>query len=305
MTGGLWKRLTLFFAPRLGRGDNVEGEAASPSPTASLLNPLDQMRHHALDDLENQRQDRLRQEALLEERRKAEAHQTEMRADIVLLHQQLETGFGEADMRASSESLKNHCQSFQALDRDQLSQMAVWAVMERFNDEALLWAWNELESRLQAHDLSWPPPSGMVPNASPAEKAQHFDLYKEMLRKAFLRGPLLRHADLILGIVPAWRSLYPQKGGAVWTQTVYEGVASALASRRLQAIDQLAEKHHEHLDQAIAQALAPELQSIQERLSSGVSSFVEARNLSDEAVAVCQRIGPKVVWEFLAPLLPE
>jgi hypothetical protein len=151
--------------------------------------------------------------------------------------------------------------------------------------------------------LHWPLPGGLSPHADKEEVEEHSTLHLELLRKAFLKGPLLRYADLMLGIVPAWRSLYPERGGAVWTESVYEAVAGALAARRLDVIEKVAEKDQEFLDGQVAEALTRELRLIQDRLLGGVASVAEARNLSDQAVAVCQRVAPEVVWSLLAPKL--
>jgi hypothetical protein len=295
-----WQRVGAFFTPHLGPD---EAPSTPPSPLKAALDPLDHIRHQALQEVAYQQTDQMRENSLAQEQTQALAHQAAMRADIVELHRQLETGFDEEGLLAFSEDLKNHCQVFKSQDLDQLSQMAVWAVMGRLQQEALNWAWKDFEQRLESHAVRWPRPSGLSPNADEDEIRQHCALHREILRKAFLKGPLLRYADLMLGIVPAWRSLYPERGGTVWRESVFEAVAGALAARRLDVIEKVAEAHQEYLDKRVADALSTELRPIQERLSMGVATVAEARNLSDQAVAVCQRVAPDIVWSYIVDKL--
>ncbi|MBT9582481.1 hypothetical protein IV102_03970 [bacterium] len=294
-----WERVSAFFTPHLGKDEDSTSHGDADDPVKAALDPLDHIRHQALQEVAYQQTDQMREQSLALERADALNHQADMKADILALHQHLETGFDEESLLAFSQDLKEHCKVFRSKDLDQLSQMSVWAVMGRLQQEALDWAWNDFEQRLQSHGLNWPVPSGLAPHADPEEVKQHCRLHREMLRKTFHRGPLLRYADLMLGIVPAWRSLYPERGGTVWRESVYEAVAGALAARRLDVIEKVAEAHHDYLDKQVAEALSAELRPIQERLSGGVASVAEARNLSDQAVAVCQRVAPDIVWNFL------
>lgn len=296
-----WERFRAFLDQTFGGGEAPPAGTSQPGPLKHLLDPIDQLRQQALRLREDE--DQVRQQSLDLERQTALEHQREMRTDILELHRQLETGFDLDRLEQLSAALKEHCQEFRDQSRDELTEMAMLAVVSHFHQESLLWAWQEFEKRRLAHGVRWPEPLGLAPNADEEEVAEHRRLQLEQARAQFLQGPLVALADLMLGIVPSWRSLYPERGGAVWCHTVFEGVAGALAAARWQAIEKLADQHHQELEERIAAALGPELAGVQERLSRGVSSLAEARSLSEQVVARCQEVAPKAVWAYLEPLL--
>lgn len=294
-----WEKFQAFLAEHLGTQRSQPNQA---SPLHHLLDPLEHLRQEALRLRETQDQARAR--GLEEERQESLVHQAFMREDILALHKQLETGFGLDQLEQLSLALKQHCHDFRSQASDQLIQMAMLAVEARFHQEALAWAWDQFEKVRQSHGVEWPVPGGLSPNADAEEVAEHCRLHLKMAHEQFLAGTLMVVSDLILGVVPAWRSLYPERGGAVWQQTVFEAVAGAMAAARWQKIEKLAAEHHAALEERIAGALGAELAGIQQRLARGVSSVAEARSLSDEAIERCQKVAPQVVWEYLAPLLP-
>lgn len=294
-----WEKFQAFLADRLGTQRTKPTQA---SPLHHLLDPLEHLRQEALKLRETEDQARAR--GLEEERQVAQVHQSQMREDILELHRQLETGFNLDQLEQLALLLKQHCHDFRSQASDQLIQMAMLAVEDRFHREALAWAWEHFEAVRQAHGKAWPVPGGLSPNADAEEVAEHCRLHLKLAREEFLGGTLMVISDLILGVVPAWRSIYPERGGAVWQQTVFEAVAGAMAAARWQKIERLASEHHAALEERIAGALGAELAGIQQRLAQGVSSVAEARSLSDEAIGRCQKVAPQVVWEYLAPLLP-
>lgn len=287
-----WERVRKYFQQPLGTDPQPEGGLVQ------LLQPLDLLRHQALNEALKDREQSQHQEKVADHRQVLET-QARMRQEILELHAKLRTGLGEAELESISANLKAHCKAFRAPRPDELNELAMLAVMARFHLEALRWAWEDFQRRLDEAGLSWPDPTGMAPHADPDEVEQHRRLHFKELNEGFLRGPFIRFADLILGAVPVWGKLYPDPQGAVWRETIFEAVAAALACRRLSHLEAVAEREHAFLEECITRALASELGPLQRRLAAGVSSVAEARNLSDQAVAVCQRVAPEVVWNAL------
>lgn len=298
---GFWSALSAFFQQRLGSAPAPP--MPPPGPLEEVLGPLDELRQKALQTPADQ--DAVRQKALEAERSQTQLQHQAMLEDILQLHQRLGTGFDEARLRELSEQLKGHCLEFRSQSPGTLVQWATAAIGARFHRQSLEWAWDEFERRRLQAGMEWPGPGGLAPHADAEEVESHRRLQHSLSQRQFVQGTLSILADLMLGIVPSWRSLYPERGGTVWVGTVYEAVAGALAGARWRQIAHCASLHQADIEALLARALGTELDDIERRLKQGVSSLAEAQELSEQAVARCRQVAPEVVWQFLQPLLPS
>lgn len=296
MPDSFWERIRGLFRRHLGPEPSPSEQA---SPLAQLLQPLDLLRHQALVEQVQARQ-ASDQQASAEEQQRLEQDQQALRTDILELHALLSTKLDETDLERMGENLKQHCREFRAPRPDELNEIAMLSVMARLHKESLEWAWHDFEKRLERAGLNWPEPTGLAPHADETEVAEHRRLHRRELQRRFVEGPFLRFADLMLGVVPIWRTLYPQRGGAVWRESVYEAVAGALACGRFAQLEALAERDRDELEKRIAAGLSEQLAPLQQRLTAGVNSVMEARNLSDQAISICQRSAPDIVWNHLS-----
>lgn len=309
-----WQRIQGHFRTLFGgsvpaasdsKGDDTEKShhIAPFLSTLQVLHDLDKARQalqesNSPDSLDNQRQ-----AALEDEKNQILQLQTQMLSDILDLHQRLETGLHQEALTGLSQRLKDHCSEFKGYHDDHLSHMAMYAVMQRFHQESLLYGWQCLNGDLCKRNIAWPEPTGLGPSTDEEERRHARQLQYRTIQESFLAGPLIRYADLMLGIVPVWRAVYPQRGGSAWNNTVYQAVGGALACQRHEQILKLAEQHHDHLEQLVAQQLTGRLEEIQTRLAAGVQSIAAAWSLTDEAVRLCQKTAPDAVWSFLSPQL--
>lgn len=300
-SGGFWNRVRSFFQATLGPSPSAEPppETSPTDALSQLLKPLDQLRHDAVEKVE-----KTGFSASTTSQRNDASQETRdlLKAEILELHQRLGTGFTLEQLEQTAVTLKAHCQAFRAPRPDELTELAMLAVMARLHREALEWAWDEFARLLQQAGLPWPEPEGLTPRADAEQVERHRALHRKGLREAFVSGSFARLAHLLLGHVPAWRGLYPTPHGSVWRETVCEAVAGALACRRLAFLESLAETEHAKLETLMASALSERLKPLQDQLGQGVGSIAEARRLSDEAVSICQRVAPDVVWEHLRHL---
>lgn len=294
----VWTRLRGFFDTALGPETEAHLEQARPmDPLQSLLGPLDTLRRQIAE---------ARQEAVSvalhggSERDGELAHRKALlKKELLALHLRLGTGLEQPDLESLSRSIKWHCHAFRTPRPDELHELAMLSVMARLHREALEWGWKELLSRVEEAGLSWPEPTGLTPRADAEQVARHRELHAEDLRRSFATGSFARLADLIVGEVPAWGALTPEPHGAVWTESLYEAVAGALAYRRLREMENLMEQEQEPIKALLAETLSSALRSIQEELAQGVGSVTEARRLSDLAVTTSQEVAAEVVHTYL------
>ena len=295
-----WNSIAAFFHQHLGGDRPVEPQ---PGALEALLDPLEDLRRKALQTRDDA--DLVRKQALEEERSAIEVQHGLMLGDILQLHSRLDTGLGESELRSLSDELKSHCNEFRSQHPGTLVQWAMAAVAARFHQEALSWGWDEFERRRKQAGIAWPLPGGLAPNADAEEVDSHRRMQHRLNHQQFVEGALSILADLMLGVVPSWRALYPEQGGTVWVGTVFEAVAGALAGLRWRQISRCAASHHADIESVLARALGTELDDIEKRLRQGVSSLAEARELSEQAVGRCRQVAPEVVWQYLQPFLPS
>lgn len=295
---GIWSKVRRFFDSALGpepaAAEQAQEIGRPLDPVESQLGSLDALRRQAITSpQESKRPDEAEKSHDVAERK------AQLKKELAELHLNLKTGLEWPDLEALSRSIKWHCHAFRIPRPDELHELAMLAVMAKLHREALNWGWNELERLLSEAQLAWPEPTGLTPRADAEQVQRHRELHAKELRQSFVSGSFARLADLIIGEVPAWGELTPEPRGAVWTESLYEAVAGALAYRRLREMESLMEREHEPIKALLAQSLSSALQSIQEELAQGVASITQARRLSDLAVTTSQEVAAEVVWTYL------
>ena len=303
MSETFWSRCKNLFAHPLAGQEATTQEAANP--VLSVLGPMEALREKAFELDESAMRDKVRQTALEEERRQAKLHQQDMLVDILQLHKTLKTGYTQTDLDSLAEQLRAHIKFFSDRKTDSLADQGLLAILHSVHDQSLLYAWEQINKSLAEANLKWPPPMGMSPSSSAEDIRVKTDLHMAKLRQEFLsfRGTLV--ADLLVGLVPAWRSVYPERNGPVWTETVYQAVGGALAVRRFNDIVATATEKVEALRSAVSSRLSVELQTVQDRLAKGVSSVAEARSLSEQAASITQKVATEEFWAAIGPLYPR
>ncbi|MFN8614133.1 MAG: hypothetical protein U0931_41760 [Vulcanimicrobiota bacterium] len=126
---------------------------------------------------------------------------------------------------------------------------------------------------------------------------------RELLKKQFRNGEILRMADLVLGSVPVWGAVFPDRGGTVWMHSVFEAVAGALALSRLKQLDTLAHEQRAELERRLTEALTEPLRKIEARLRSPLASPEEDNLLAEQARDFCQKQAAELVWQLLSDQL--
>ncbi len=302
MAESLWKRFRGFFEHSVGEHE-VAPAAQTVNPIDAVLGSLEASRAKAFELDESAIRDQARKSALEEEKRQMELRRAEMLQDIVALHTKLGTGFSQADLEKMASGLKEHVNLFSNRNTDGLADQGLLSILASVQEDSLKVGWDRLDAELKKAGLEWPRPSGISPSSSADEIAHKSALHLEQQHKDYLTTPLPRLADLMLGVVPAWRSCYPERNGAVWTETVFQAVAGAWSAERHARVVALGLEAAEELRAKVAENLAKELQPVQARLAEGVSSLAEARNLSDQATNITRTVGREIFWAVVGPKL--
>lgn len=297
-----WTKLREQF--NQAAGDDSATAATSTNPLKDVLDPLEAARKAALsvdeDALRDGARAARRQAALQEEERLIRAHRQDMFDDILDLHKKLGTGMDRHQLEELADSLKASLEQFSNRGSDNLADRGLRAILLTIHDDALAKAWDRLEAKLAEAKLAWPPPPGISPTATPEEIERKTELHTAILHNEFLTYDLKILASLIVGSVPAWRSVYPERNGVVWTATCYQAVGGAYAARRHQELLQAGEQHIGRLRALVAERLAPALAPIQAELKKG-ASLNQVLRLSEEANRLGEKTAVEVFWEVVRP----
>lgn len=297
-----WNKLREQFDQSAG------ADAAAPleeNPLKRILDPLDAARKQALGVNEDEIRDReraaRRQAALEEEQRRIRVFREQMLDDIVDMHKKLGTGMDREQIEQLAADLKASLEQFAHRNTESLADRGLRAVLATIHDDALAHAWVLLEGKLSDAKLPWPPPPGISPTATPEDIERKTELHTAILHDDFLKYDLKILAALIEGSVPAWRAVYPERGGSVWTATVYQSVGGAFAARHYNELLAAAEERLEEIRRTVAEQLEPALAPIQAELKKGVGSLSQALRLSEEANRISERIAVQVFWQVVRP----
>ena len=217
-----------------------------------------------------------------------------MLEDILAMHLRLNTRVDQPALEVMARAIHSHCAMFSSIDRNTLGLLPTLAVMQRFHQEALKRGWQELVNRMGVKAVAWPETPGLAPSTSTEERAKRQAQALENRRRRFLEGPLMPHADLMLGNVPVWESAYPERDGSVWKETVLLAVGGALAVRHHEHILSVAEQFHAELEGLIEDELAKPLIELRFRCEAEKRQDTLAR-----ALALCQERVPGLVWARL------
>lgn len=298
-----WTRLKEQIEQTTGTDVSSAGSAPE-NPLLAVLEPLEKARTSALGgeavDIQERLRAERRQAAWEEEQRRMAQHRQEMLEDVVHLHHQLGTGLRTSDLERLSSELKATLELLARRGSDTLADRGLAAAVRSVHDEAMMHGWAELERRLKEAGMALPPPSGLASNATPDEVQHKTELHTALVHEDFLHYDLKLIADLILGVVPAWRSVYPERHSPVWEATCYQAVGGALAIQKHALLVEQAQQNVDAIRRLLAERLGPALAPIQSQLQRGVSSLSEAQRLSEEASRICEKLAPEALWEILA-----
>lgn len=299
-----WTKLKEQFNQSTGGAPSSDGPSQeSSTPVLDVLAPLESLRQAALSTDEESLQEGLRkaarQAALEEEKRVIAEHRKAMLEDIVALHHQMSTGLEAEQLEELSSGLKETLGVYAGRDSDSLADRGMAAILRHIHDDSLAHGWSRLERAREQAELAWPPPTGISPSATPEEVKKKTELHNVIIHKDFLEYDLKILAELIVGHVPAWRAVYPERGGVVWTATSMQAVGAAFAAQRHNELVELGQNHIDEIRKLVAQRLEPALAPIQAEFKKGVQSLQHAARLSSDACKICEKIAPEAFWEVV------
>jgi hypothetical protein len=239
------------------------------------------------------------------ETRREIAHR-EIREDIGKMHARMGTGVDDAAMEMLSTQLAE-------LDRlwrpgkgsHELIPRARYAIVERVQREAGPLAIARLRELMSREGMSWPDPTRHQPSASEDEIERSVRRRAGEIRENFLSSDMERTANRMLGLVSGWGGDYPERGSALWEETVLEGVAAGIRARLNTEFIDLVRENRETFLARTEELVGERFDVLQRSLESGVDSIDNASRAVAATFRVLDEVIPEFAWEYIHAELPH
>lgn len=226
--------------------------------------------------------------------------------DIEQTHSSLQTGMGSNDLVRLREFLIKAAeiastgeQSHEILPRCRFS------ILNRLHLEAGFLSLKELDTFLGQQGASWPVTVPRDPTLTPAEAQEVIKRNQAQRRKEYLNYSINKSSFLIVGIVEAWKSDYPEPGSALWNSVVLEAVATALRAKGVERFSQKLRHDRAFIENKASELLGEKVSELNQSIQEGVTSLSDAHRVVASSLKILDEIIPELAWEHLQKAFPE
>jgi hypothetical protein len=240
------------------------------------------------------------------ELQRTEAAHRAVREDIVKMHERLGTGIAGKDLDALGAFMDELDALVQAgKDSHEILPRARYAISEKLRAEAGALAVARLVALLQGEKLAWPDPTRFRASATEEEIERSRRRRLAEIRESFLAQGFGRTGERMLGIVRTWGSDYPDRGSALWEETVLEGVAAGIRAHLLKEFVEFLRRSPDALMTRTEELMGKELATLRETLASGSLSAEQANLAVASSLRVLDQVVPDFAWEQVRSQLPR
>lgn len=239
------------------------------------------------------------------ETRREIAHR-EIREDIEKMHARLGTDIDSAEMEELSSQTAELERLWQSgKGSHELIPRARYAIAEKIQLEAGPLAVARLRKLLRQEGMNWPDPTRHQPSASEDEIERSIRRRMGEIEANFLSSDMQRTSKRMLGLVSGWGGDYPERGSALWEETVLEGVAEGIRARLTTEFVDLVREHKEIFEARTEELVGETFGVLQRSLESGVDSIDDASRAVSATFRVLDEVIPELAWEFIHAELPH
>ncbi len=306
---GLLDSLSHLFKSPAGREDKLEGDRQ----VEALQVDFDD----AVRRLEEKIEERLRRNvstgavqapraAAADRESRREVSHREIREDIGKMHTRLGTGIDVTEMEELSSQLGELAGLWRpGKGSHELIPRARYAISERLQQETGPLAVARLRALLQREEISWPDPTRHRPSATEAEIERSTERRKREIEMNFLSSDVERTTKRMLGTVSGWGGDYPERGSALWDETVLEGVAEGIRARLSAEFIALVREHKDAFEARTEELVGETFGALQQSLERGVDSIDDASRAVTATFRVLDEVIPGLAWEYIQAELPH
>ena len=236
-----------------------------------------------------------------------EATHRAIREDIEKMHGRLETGIGGPDLDALAKFLEELDGSVKA-DKDSHSILprARYAISGQLQARAGELAIARLADLLQRQKLGWPDPTQGGPGVTAEELERSRRRRLAEIKEAFLGAGLKRTARAHARIGRRGDPTIPQRGSALWEESVLEAIAAGIRGELVQEFVQILTRDAERAarpDRGIPRNASSPRSG--ERSRVACTSIDQANQAMASAFRVLDEVFPQIAWEHLRSKLPR
>jgi hypothetical protein len=227
-----------------------------------------------------------------------------IREDIEKMHARLGTGLSPADLDSIDALLRRlDADAIEGRDSHALLPHLRYSVATRLRLESGALAVERLVALMKHANLEWPDPIHYSPHATPEEIDSSRRRRQAEARESFLAQDFKKTAERMVGIVRAWAADYPDRGSALWEESIMEGVAAGIRGRLLKDFVELVERDWESVLSRTEAAIGKELAALQTAVAGGgVHSIEQANVVVASSLRALDEVVPELVWQYVRSL---
>jgi hypothetical protein len=237
---------------------------------------------------------------VVERERRLENNRRAIREDIERAHGRFSTSCAGVDLAVvAGELLRLHGFWEGGQGSHELLPRVRSAILDMIHREAGVLAVENVFGALERHGVRWPDPSHHDPSATPEQIEAATRRRAAEARRELLRGRLDRTAERALGIVSGWGSDYPERGTALWEETVLEGVCAGVRGQLVVEFDDLVWNDLDPILHRTERWVGSELDKLHRLLTDGVTTTAQARQAVVTSLDAIDRAVREVAWEHI------
>jgi hypothetical protein len=283
-----------------GRTKEIEVEELEPvQELDAALERLRQVASQVEKEQDESFEDLMKRKKKEQRERGQEIVQNRMRMAVEAAHKELQSGISHDEIERLHDYFENLQKDQEVLQKGNLRQQIVRAVVERIHQEVGPRAWDDLMKLMEKANVKWPTPGHLAPSATTKELEKEWKRNFHEDEITFLETSLPHTGDLLYGVVKVWRAAYPDPQSSLYRETALTGVGAALRARHTEAAVELMKANPEHYIGEVEEVLAEELALVQKALEKGIESVEEAHRVAATASQICFDVVPTLVWKKL------
>ena len=272
----------------------------------SLEQTIEKQKHDMEDEGQTGWKRSLKSES--EESKKARENEihSKILEDIVAVHARLQTGITPHELDLLKGYLDKAAEiSLSGEQTQEVLPRCRFAILNRIHYESGILALGEMDDCLAKHGESWPIRIPRNPTISKQEAEQIVKRNQLNLRNNFLHYTIHQSSCLIVGIVEAWKSDYPEKDSALWNSVVFEAVTTALRAKLMHIFITQLRPDKVYIENKAKELIGEKLSELNRTLQGGLTSLKDAHRVVSSSLKVLDEVIPDLAWDHLQQVLPE
>ncbi|MBW2503410.1 MAG: hypothetical protein JRE16_02460 [Deltaproteobacteria bacterium] len=226
--------------------------------------------------------------------------------DILATHSRLQTGITPHELDLLNEYLDKAAEiSLSGEQTQEVMPRCRFSILKRIHYESGVLALQDMDGYMASHGETWPARIPRDPTISKQEAEQVVNRNLLSLRRNFINYTIHQSSRLIVGIIEAWKSDYPEVDSPLWKSVVLEAVATALRAKLMHTFTSRLRHDRAYIENKAKELIGAKLSELNRTLQGGLTSLNDAHRVVSSSLKILDEIIPSLAWKHLQEVFPE